>query len=229
MCSLWLVPYSNTDTVTMKSICAGFTKIHVKISSLTGDPRAQLNYRDSVTRFFASGFFHESSSPKPHFDNFDFFENLWRYSQVKEHHQYQRHRWQTLPPVPQRCPNKIIKTFLIEDFSICHRCQGHRWWTWSCKYLREFSKKCRNSPTGILRSLGETDSWKNLKSKISWHCIWNTDSLPPKSGKKGTVSWKPTWMCFLTLTMLKSARMFRCMSCTFLTCTLRPDAFRNLQ
>ncbi len=27
-----------------------------------------------------------------------------------------------------------------------------------------------NSPNGILRGLGETDSWKNLKSKISWHC-----------------------------------------------------------
>ncbi len=33
----------------------------------------------------------------------NFFENLRRYSQVKMHHRYQRHRWQ-----------------------ICHRCQRHR-------------------------------------------------------------------------------------------------------
>jgi hypothetical protein len=41
----------------------------------------------------------------------------------------------------QRCPNKIIKIFLIEDFFICHRCQRHRWSTMSSEYLREFSKK----------------------------------------------------------------------------------------
>ena len=41
----------------------------------------------------------------------------------------------------QRWTNKIIKIFLIEDFSICHRCRWHRWQTLSCEYLREFSKK----------------------------------------------------------------------------------------
>ncbi len=30
----------------------------------------------------------------------NFFENSRRYSQVKVHHRYQRHRWQILPPVP---------------------------------------------------------------------------------------------------------------------------------
>ncbi len=40
----------------------------------------------------------------------------------------------------QRCPNKIIKTFMIEDFYICRRCQRHRWCTLSCKYLLECSK-----------------------------------------------------------------------------------------
>ncbi len=34
-------------------------------------------------------------------------------------------------------------------------------------------EKIRNGPTGILRGLGETDSWKNKKSKISWHCPFN--------------------------------------------------------
>ncbi len=31
-------------------------------------------------------------------------------------------------------------------------------------------KKNSNGLNGILRGLGETDPWKNLKSKISWHC-----------------------------------------------------------
>ncbi len=41
----------------------------------------------------------------------------------------------------QRCPNKIIKIFLLEDFSICHRCRWHWWCTFSREYLSEFSKK----------------------------------------------------------------------------------------
>ncbi len=41
----------------------------------------------------------------------------------------------------QKCPNKIIKIFLLEDFSICHRCLWHWWCTLSREYLREFSKK----------------------------------------------------------------------------------------
>ncbi len=33
--------------------------------------------------------------------------------------------------------------------------------------------KIQNGPNKILRGLGETDSWKNLKSKILWHCPFN--------------------------------------------------------
>jgi hypothetical protein len=59
-------------------------------------------------------------------------------------HRYQLHRWQIMGTISccrhlkvnlkakifiyvnsstQRCPNKIIKIFLMEDFSICNRCQ----------------------------------------------------------------------------------------------------------
>ncbi len=59
-------------------------------------------YKDSVTRFFASGFFHELVSPPPQSIPFRpfriFVENSRRYSRVKVHHRYQWHRWQ-LPPV----------------------------------------------------------------------------------------------------------------------------------
>ncbi len=67
----------------------------------------------------------------------NFFENLRRYSQVKVHHLYQRHRWPNMENISgcrlfkvnlmakiyiyvnsttQRCPNKMNKIFLIEDF-----------------------------------------------------------------------------------------------------------------
>ncbi len=65
----------------------------------------------------------------------------------------------------QRCPNKIIKIFLLEGFF--HR---HGWQTLSCEYLYEFSKKIRNGPNGIIKSMRETDSRKNQKQNISWHC-----------------------------------------------------------
>ncbi len=46
-----------------------------------------------------------------------------------------------------------------------------RWCTLNCKYLREIFEKNWNCPIGILRGLGETNSWKNLKLKIPWHFL----------------------------------------------------------
>ncbi len=53
----------------------------------------------------------------------------------------------------QRCPYKINKTFLIED-------SGGAPWA-----FQEFSEKILNGPNGILRGLGETDSWKKPEVK----------------------------------------------------------------
>jgi hypothetical protein len=39
-------------------------------------------------------------------------------------------------------------------------------------------KKIRNGPNGILRGLGETDSWKKPEAqKISWHCPFKSWEL----------------------------------------------------
>jgi hypothetical protein len=46
----------------------------------------------------------------------------------------------------QRCPNKIIKIFLLEGFF-------------------HFFEKIRNDPNGIIRGLGETDSRKKPEAK----------------------------------------------------------------
>ncbi len=33
-------------------------------------------------------------------------------------------------------------------------------------------EKIRNDPNAIIRGLGESDLWKKLKQKISWHCLF---------------------------------------------------------
>jgi hypothetical protein len=55
----------------------------------------------------------------------------------------------------QRSPNKIIKTFLMEDVSICHRVNDTGWCTLSCEYPQEFSKKFETPLMGL-------GAWGNL-------------------------------------------------------------------
>ena len=67
-----------------------------------------LGFKGIVSRDFCFWFFScISFPPDPEYSIktvSNFFENSQRYSRVKEHHRYQRHRWQ-----------------------ICHRYQRHRW------------------------------------------------------------------------------------------------------
>ncbi len=113
-------------------------------------------------------------------------------------HWYQRHRWQTMGLISgcrylkvnlkariyiyvnstiQRCPNKIIKKFLIEDFFICHRCQRHLWSTLSYEYIREFSKKFETALMLYSEAWGKLIHEKNQKSKISWQCTFKVKFL----------------------------------------------------
>ncbi len=103
-------------------------------------------------------------------------------------HTYQRHRRQIMGTISgcrhlkvnlkakiyiyvssttQRWPKKIIKIFLIEGFSICHRCQRHQWQTLSCEYLREFSKKFETVLMEYSGAGGKLIHEKNQKQKIS--------------------------------------------------------------
>ncbi len=130
-------------------------------------------------RFFASDFFSwVSFPPAPEYPIrtvSNFFENSRRYSQVKVHHRYQRHRWQNMETISgwrllkvnlkaklyiyvnsttQRFPNKIIKIFLIEEFfhlpPVVHL---------ELRISPRIFEKIWNGRNGILRCLGETDSW----------------------------------------------------------------------
>ncbi len=67
----------------------------------------------------------------------------------------------------QRCPNKIIKIFLIKDFFHLPPGQRHRWSTLSCEYLREFSKKFETVQKGYSGAGGKLIDEKNQKQKIS--------------------------------------------------------------
>ncbi len=195
-------------------------KNETKSFTLKGTPRRRIKVASSLKgqchEIFCFRFFSWITFPQAPDNNIriisNFFENSRRYSHVKVHHWYQRHRRQILPPVPlvlltpvanlptvstipaenlppvsmtplanwhryqrhrrqichrchwhrwqiigtisgcrhlklnlkaklyiyassttQRWPNKIIKTFLIEDFF-------HSMQTLSCEYLREFSR-----------------------------------------------------------------------------------------
>ncbi len=59
----------------------------------------------------------------------------------------------------QRCPKEIMKTILIEDFSIYHWCQRSVVNLELRISLRIF-EKIRNDPNGILRGLGGTDPFR---------------------------------------------------------------------
>ncbi len=70
----------------------------------------------------------------------------------------------------QRCKNKLLKFFCLKIFSICHRCQRHRWCTLSREYLSEFSKKFEMVVLVYSDASGKLIHEKNQKLKISWHC-----------------------------------------------------------
>jgi hypothetical protein len=66
----------------------GDLMISIQLLSQENQTWITLHYRDSVTRYFASGFFHELPFPKPliiTLGSFQiFFENLRRYLQVND-------------------------------------------------------------------------------------------------------------------------------------------------
>ncbi len=87
------------------------------------------NHRVGVARFFASDFlvFSWIIVPQSPENNVRVIsnssENLQRYSQVKEHHQYQQHWWQFAT-----CINDICGKFVMGN-AWCHFF-GYRWQIW---------------------------------------------------------------------------------------------------
>ncbi len=53
---------------------------------------------------------------------------------------------------------------------ICRWCRWYRWCTFTCKYLREFSKKFETVLMGYSGAGGKLIQEKYQKKKISWHC-----------------------------------------------------------
>ncbi len=68
----------------------------------------------------------------------------------------------------QRCPNKIIKIFQIEDYFPLPPVSRTPMVNLEPQISLRIFEKNWNGRNGILRCLGETDSGKN--PKISWHC-----------------------------------------------------------
>ncbi len=106
-----------------------------------------------------------------------------RWHQWQICHQYQQHQrnwWQNLPPVsltpvanlppvsliPAAIlpPASLTPAANLPPVSLIRLVHLYLWIS-----LRIF-EKIWNGPNGILWGWGETDSWKNQKQKISWHC-----------------------------------------------------------
>ncbi len=77
----------------------------------------------------------------------------------------------------QRCPNKIFKTFLIEDFSICHRRQIH---------------ECRNGERGHAVSflgIHKSDVWYRVRRRDVWNEFPNSFSFYGLDSARGVHGW----------------------------------------
>ncbi len=70
----------------------------------------------------------------------------------------------------QRCPKENIKIFLIIDFFHLPPVSLTPVANLELRISPWIFEKIRNGLNGLIRGLGETDSWKNQKQKISWHC-----------------------------------------------------------
>ncbi len=70
----------------------------------------------------------------------------------------------------QRCPNKIIKIFQLEDFFHLSPVSLTPVVYLEPRIFPRNFEKIRNGRSGILRCLGKLIHEKNQKSKISWHC-----------------------------------------------------------
>ncbi len=121
--------------------------------------------KGTVSRdFLLLVFFMNQFPPRPRVLHLDNFENSRRYSRVKVHHRYQRHRRQIFTP---------FSLALLIPVAICHRLSTIpvppasltpvanielRISPWICK-------KNWKDPNGIIRGLGETDSRKKPEAK----------------------------------------------------------------
>jgi hypothetical protein len=84
---------------------------------------------ESVTRFFASGFFHESVSPQPKsipIDRCIFFRKFAKKSASQGAPPVSTIPAANLPPV-SAMPVANCHRYQQHQSQICHRCQGHRW------------------------------------------------------------------------------------------------------
>ncbi len=101
-------------------------------------------------------------------------------------HRCQRHQWQIMATISgcrhlkvnlkakisiyvnsttQRCPNKIIKIFLLEGFFHLSPVSTTPVANLELRKSPPIFEKIRNGPNGIIRSLGETDSRKKPEAK----------------------------------------------------------------
>ncbi len=80
---------------------------------------------------------------------------------------------------------KICRRCSWHRWQICRRCRWYRWCTFTCEYLREFSKTSKTVLMGYSGAGGKLIHEKNQKQKISWHCPFKPN--PHARWSSGTV------------------------------------------
>jgi hypothetical protein len=126
-------------------------------------------------------------------------------------HRYQRHRRQIMATISgcrhlkvnlkakiykyvysttQRCPNKIIKIFLLESFFQLPPVSLTPVANLELRISPRIFEKIRNDPNGIIRGFGETDSRKKTRSKKS------RDTVPLKRTRRGHFIIRVHQICF---------------------------------
>ncbi len=181
-------------------------------------PHTEGAYMGSATRCSTSGFFHESVSPKslskPLVLN-QIFSKIYRdirRSKCTTHVVNTGCKCKKnlhsekffLTPLGSRFNKHINNFFYFKFISRCHHSDivptNYLPLEWLIPVVHlglrispRIFKKYLKWPTLIFRGLGEDDSWKNLKQKISWHCPFNHDNYSQKLGFPQASNTKNTW------------------------------------
>jgi hypothetical protein len=122
---------------------------------------------DSVTRFFASGFFHESVSPQPrvfHLDRFEFFRKFAQIFASQGAPPGSMTPVANLPPVSTTPATKLppISTTPVANLPPVSLTPVAKL---ELRMSPRIFEKIRNGPNGRIRGLGETDSRKKPEAK----------------------------------------------------------------
>ncbi len=107
----------------------------------------------------------------------NFSENSRRYSQVKVHHRYQRHRWQFTTDINDTGGKFASGVYDWRFFAFATGVVDTGGKPWAANISANFRKKFETTLVVYSGAWGKLIHKKNQKSKISWHCPFKPSSV----------------------------------------------------